>query len=262
MAAYDPRTDLRALWCFLRDQWWVVLVCALAGALAALGVTFLKDEEYEASTTVLVQADPLEKLVGLSDDFSSVGDPTLPGSAMETQVGLVRQRSLAAAVRRELGSQETISQLLEDVRGERDATSSLLRIVARQPSAEGAKRLTDAWAAAMVRDARRRQQRRISSAISVVRTELAARPATRAAEDVLRGQLRRLSTLRAVAQPPLRVVQPAQAGGGPASPRRAVAVSIGILLGFVIGLGVALVRQLGLQDALIGERRKKAAASA
>ena len=262
METYDPRTDLRALWRFLREQWWVVLWCTVAGGAAAVGVTLLKGSEYEASTTVLVQADPLEKLVGLSDDFSPVGDPTLPGSAMETQVGLVRQRALAAAVRRRLQSEETTPELLEDVRGERDATSSLLRVVARRPGARSAERLADAWATAMVRDARRRQERRISSAISVVRTELAARPATRVATDVLRGQLRRLATLKAVAQPPLRVVQPAKAGGNPVSPRRAVALSIGLLLGLVIGLGAALVRHLGLGEAARGPRRGKVSMSA
>jgi uncharacterized protein involved in exopolysaccharide biosynthesis len=262
MEIYDPRHDLRALGRFLRDQWWVVLICALAGGAAGLGATLLKETEYEASTTVLVQADPIEKLVGLSDDFSPIGDPTLPGSAMETQVGLVRQRSLATVVRRRLGTEQSASELLDNVRGEKDTVSSLLRIVARQPSAADAERLANAWAAAMVRDARSRQDRRIEAAIALLRTELGQRSETPAVRDVLRGQLRRLSTLRAVAQPPLRVIQPAEAGGAPVSPRRAVALSMGLLIGFVIGLGVSLVRHLGLQEALAGPGRETATPSA
>jgi uncharacterized protein involved in exopolysaccharide biosynthesis len=261
MKTYDPRTDLRAFLRFLGKQWWIVLLCALAGGAAGLGATLLKEREYEASTTVLVQADPLENLVGLSDNFSAVGDPTLPGSAMETQVELVRQRSLAAAVRRKLGTVQSPSELLDDVRGEKDAVASLLRIVARQPSARGAERLANAWADAMVRDARSRQTKRITAGISLLRTELEEHPGTGAVSDVLRGQLRRLTTLSAVAQPPLRVVQPAQAGGAPTGPRQSVALSLGLLIGFVIGLGIALVRHLGLREALGGPGQEKAAAS-
>jgi uncharacterized protein involved in exopolysaccharide biosynthesis len=237
-------------------------LCTLAGGAAALGITLLKEPEYEASTTVLVQADPLEKLVGLSDDFSPLGDPTVPGSALETQVALVRQRPLANAVRRRLGTEQTASELLEDVRGEKDPVSSLFRIVARQPSAGDAARLANAWAAVMVRDARSRQQRRMASGITLLRTALRPGSGTPDARADLRGQLRRLTALRAVAQPPLRVVQPASTDAGPVTPRRGVAVAFGLLIGFVFGLGIALVRHLGLRDALAGHKQEKAAASA
>lgn len=262
METYDPRTDLTALWRFLRERWWIVLLCTLVGGGAGLGTTFLKEKEYEASTTVLVQADPLEKLVGLSDNFSAVGDPSLPGSAMETQARLVRQPSLAVAVREGLGTKQTASELLDDVRGETDAVSSLLRIVVRQPSARDAERLANTWAAAMVRDARSRQIGRINSATAFLRTELGQRSEPPATREVLTGQLRRLGTLRAVAQPPLRVVEAAKADGAPVTPRWPVVLSVGLLIGFVMGLGIALVRHLGLDEALAGSEREKAGASA
>lgn len=262
METYDPRTDLRALWRFLRTHGWIVALCAIAGAVAGLGASYLQSREYEASTTVLVQADPLEKLVGLSDDFSPLGDPTLPGSAIQTQLQLVRQRSVADRVRRELGAEETAASLLARIRAERDTTTSLIRIVAQDSDAGGAARLANAWATALASDARSRQQRRIGSAISLLQTELRETPGTSEVAAVLRRQLGRLTTLRAVAPAPLRVVQPATAGGAPTGPRRLVAASMGLLIGLVIGLAVALVRHLGLRGALRGAAREDAGASA
>lgn len=262
MEQYDPRTDLRALWRFLRARGWIVLLCAVVGGAAGLAASYLQPREYEASTTVLVQADPLEKLVGLSDDFSSLGDPTLPGSAIETQLQLVRQRSLAAGVRRSLGSSRTPAELLERVRGERDTATSLIRVVARESSAAGAARLANAWTRALVADMRTRQRRRLAAAVGLLRTELGQTRSGSTAEGVLERQLARLATLRAVASPPLRVVEPAVAGGAPVSPRRAVALSIGILIGLVAGLGVALVLHLGPRETLSAPRREDAAASA
>ena len=245
----------------MREQGWIVLLCAVAGGAAGLAATFLQPREYEASSTVLVQSDPLEKLVGLSDDFSPVGDPTLPGSGIETQLQLVRQRSLAAGVRRRLRTGRSASELLARIRAERETATSLIRIVARESSAADAARLANAWTTELVRDTRARQRRRIGAAIKLLRTELQETSRSPAVRGVLRGQLARLTTLQAVASPPLRVVESAVPGGAPAGPRRAVAAAMGLLIGFVTGLGVALVRHLGLHEALRGPRQEDAAAA-
>lgn len=252
MSEYDPRSDLVQFARFLRRRAPLIVGCTILGGLAALATTWLRPSEWEASATVLVQADPLEQLVGLSDAFVAVGDPTLPGSAMQTQLELARQRPVAEAVRRRLRSSRTVESLLEDVRAEQDTTSSLMRIVARGRSADAAASLASNWAAAVVEDARRRQRSRIDRGIRFLRAVLDRNREPAAARGALTQQLTRLTALRATAAPPLRVVERAVPGGAPASPRRIVAASVGLMLGLVLGTGVALIQEMGAARALPG----------
>ncbi|HVE68532.1 MAG TPA: Wzz/FepE/Etk N-terminal domain-containing protein [Solirubrobacteraceae bacterium] len=235
-----PVADLVDLRRFVRRHVTVILLfvvsgTALGGVRAAAG-----DEIYEASTTILFTNDPVARLAGFTDDFSDVGDPTQPGSTMQTRLRLIEQRSIAVAVTRQVGAEESPEELLGRVRAEQDVVSSLARVVARADTAGGAARLANVWARTFVSAQAREREEAFSRGIMALRREL---PATRGRERLqLARRLGRLRTIQATNIAPVRLVTEARPPSEPVGVKWTVGMASGFLVGLVLGFGAGFLR--------------------
>jgi capsular polysaccharide biosynthesis protein len=224
-----------------RRYWLLIVAIALFGALLGGLRAGLSGPTYESSSTVLFSNDPVARLAGLADEFDSLGDPTLGGSTMQTRLQLIEQRPVAAAVRRQLGTGRSVSDLLDHVRSEQEATSSLARIVVDDDDAKEATRIANTWARVFAHQENARHAAQLNAAIKLLAEEETASTTRKARRRVVRDVLTRLETLRGARLQSVRVVGVARVPTQPEGAGWAVGAMAGLLIGLVAGFGAALV---------------------
>ena len=260
-SAADPRSDDvreygRILW---RDRSQIVLVTAAVVA-AVMLFAFVLPRTYSSSVSVLVKA--------LPDPGASAGVQT---PNMETEQALVlMSREIADRVRTSTGVPLTVEELMARVDAQVVPNTEILLITFADPSPQRAATLAQAYAEAYVgfrvgqaTSAVSAAEASIESQISDLRSQVdqlnhaIAKTSSSAAIgrlgtelDVLLGQLGtlqdRLLGLRSsldVAGDSAKIVSSAQAPTQASGPATLTILLIGLFLGFVIAVGVALLRE-------------------
>jgi len=235
--AESSRKDLRDLLDFLRRRWLVILALALLGAGAGAARAVVKGPTYEASASILFRADPVLRLAGLPSDFQGEGDPTQPGSAMQTQLLLVKQPPVADAAKRALHSSESRDELLSRVRVQQDLVSSVVRVIGRDDTAAGAARLANTWATAFVAMRNRELDARITRGRDVLQDELDDPDTPAGRKRVVRQNISRLTALRAARPHSVELVSLAEPPGQAVGAGPLVSAGVGLIIGVVLGFG-------------------------
>ena len=142
----------------VRDRWRLWAATATCGVLAAIGLSLLSPPPYTATTTLLLR-------------HPSLADPT---RAMQTDVELVKTRTVAQAAVGRLALRLSPKDLSSDVRVT-PLTSDVLQLTVKGPTAGDAIRRADAMADAFLafrRDEFERQSRAVVDALETRRREL------------------------------------------------------------------------------------------
>jgi len=186
-----------------RERWRSIVAGLLVGVFAAVLATYLVPREYSASTTVIVATQP--------DPAApvSAGSDEVSAQRISTYVELMRSRRLASEVIAVLGLPETPEQLANRIAVTTTPDSALITAAVTDGTSERAVRIANAVGDAFVKD--------------VAAIEQPVDPARR---------------------PPVvaKVFQPAQAPADLVAPRPALYLVFGVVLGLLIGFGVAAVR--------------------
>lgn len=195
--------ELRDYLRVLYTYWRGIAAITLAVTLLAFGWTFLQKPVYEAESSGHVMA------TGAEDLNAALAADDLSKSKTTTYQSIATTRPVAQAVIDELGLSETPDQLIENITVEAPLDTSELRITASAGDPAEARNLADAWVTAL--------------AAQVEQMETAGTDDAEAAV--------RLVPLAEAALPT-----------SPASPNIKLSLAIGVVLGLMLGLAYALIR--------------------
>lgn len=194
----------------LRRSWWWILAATVVGALLALGASSLMTPMYQAQAQMFVSV----KSAGQVNDAYSGG--LFVQQRVKSYVDVVDSPAVLDPVIADLGLDTTYVELSKQVSAQTPPNTVLLNVTVTDPSSKQAADIANAVAA--------------SYAAEIKRLEGAAPQEAKKAE--------------AAPQVPVEVsvIKPARAPLSPVSPRTALNLVLGALLGFLLGVGAAVLR--------------------
>jgi Mrp family chromosome partitioning ATPase len=235
--AQRPSAFLRLLR-VLRERWWIVALSALVCTLTALAVSLSSPKEYEASASLLFRNPGFSDALFGSDVFAPSLDPARESS---TNLLLVESREVAGAVKRELGLDETTSDLLDKVEVEERTNADIVEIRARDENPRLAARIAGEFATQYVLFRQRADRRKIDDAENLIRERLADLPPDAGAERTqLQDALQRLIALGAVQTGNAEVIDRPEVPTVAASPQTKRDVAVALFVGLILGVAIAL----------------------
>ena len=240
----DLAGELRDAGRVIREQLWLIALCALVGLLAGLAYTTAEEPEYQSTAKVLLlQADPNQAL-----------QPTLlytdPARERATNIELVRSSPVAQAAADRLDSGESAGELLGKVNTSVQGDSNVLSIIATSDEQDETSAIANAFADSFIAFERQTQERQLQEALRLVNAQipqLESGGTGTAAENAaelrrLRAQATNLKLLASVQTGNVQVVERAGGPGFETGSDAATGLLLGGLLGLLIGLAAAFLR--------------------
>lgn len=249
----------------LRRRWWIVLAGLAAGALVGLVVMLVVPPNYAASANVLVS--PVD-VPGQSTNVA--GGRTNDAINLDTEAQLVTSATVAEGARKLMRSDESATTLADRVSVTVPPNSSVLTIeytgrtpddaakgahyfamaylenreaTADQRAATQAKALSDQLADL------RKQLKKVTSRIATLPTNSTDRQYATAEQNVLTGQIsdlqKQLTPLEDPQIDPGHIITDASPPSSPSQPVPVLFLVSGAMLGLLVGLGVAVLRDRG-----------------
>ncbi|MBI3687721.1 MAG: polysaccharide biosynthesis tyrosine autokinase [Actinobacteria bacterium] len=195
--------EIRGYLRLLRRRWFVVVGLAVAGLIGAIGVTLTATPVYQAKT---------EAFISLHDG-TSVADAYQGGQfsmqRVKSYAQVVTSPAVTGPVVAELRLDLTPEQLARRITANAPLDTVLIDIAVKDPSPERAQQIATA----------------VGTTFSAVVAQLEA-PNDKVASPVT-----------------VTIVRPAALPTTPVSPRRAVNLTLGLLIGLALGVGVAMLRE-------------------
>jgi capsular exopolysaccharide synthesis family protein len=213
----------------------------IIGAVVAFAYSATVTPSYNATAAIQFQdISTQEGLVGTAAATLETPAALSAGSLLNVTDG-----NVLAAARQALGTTLTIAQLRNDVSPSVDANSNFVDVQASATNGALAARLANAVAEATVNETNQ-QQRAIfltdAAALSRQIATIRDNPANAVTRQNDQATLSRLQTLGIVARP-AEIATTAQTPSSPASPKQAFDTILGGILGLIVALGIAYVRE-------------------
>jgi polysaccharide biosynthesis transport protein len=223
----------------VRRRWPVVVLVTLLVVAVALTVSFSSTRKYDASAELLFGGQAgAESIVAPGRNFD-----VDPERQLETGVQLIKLDTVAAAVRRRLGLQTPIPDLLEQIETSGGASSDVVEVRARDTEPRRAAAIANAVADEYVRFRRRTARQALDRAAELAATRLnALSPTERTSPEgrELRARQRELEITAALQTGGVEVVRRARIPQDPSRPRPKIAGVVGGMLGLLLGAALAL----------------------
>lgn len=220
-----------------RRGFWVVLCVVLAVA-AAIGYSKQQTKKYTATASLVFSDNPLNQEIA---GFPTSSVSTLQQRASDLE--LLQLGDMAVKTAAILGHSLTAIKVSEDVSTAGQPESSIATVSATTTSPELAAEIANTYAHQFVSEQQTANQQYFSSALALVRKQLAALPRRqRTATDGLQLQARAqsLELLTGLRPNNVQIAQDALVPTTPSSPRTKRSALIGGLLGLFLGFGLAL----------------------
>jgi capsular exopolysaccharide synthesis family protein len=241
----ESRTEQHPLQQYMRtlkERKWVVLLTGLLATLAAVAYVLLAPTVYEGEASLLITP------VGRDDEalssISVLRDSSDPTRDVQTAAALITTREVARRVVRELRLAESPDAVLEHVRAEPVAQSSVVTVTGQGGTAAEARDLANAFARAAVAERTERLHIQVEAGIANLQP-LVREAGNRSATGIeLGAQLARLQSLRRVDDPTLRVESLAALPGAPVSPRPLLSIVGALFAGLLLGVAGAFAREI------------------
>jgi succinoglycan biosynthesis transport protein ExoP len=221
----------------LRERLPLIAAVTLLTTLVAALYLVVAEDKYRAEADLLVApaTQDATALAGLPVIHES-SDPTRD---VETVSRLVKNRDVAARVKRGLRLDESVGALENAVTAEPVAQSNIVSVRAEAGSPTLARDLANGFAIEAVAERSKELRREINLVIPRLREQIAA--AEQRGEDTqeLSTQLVQLEGLLRTGDPTLRVATRANAPSSPFAPRPTLTLAAGLLAGLILGIGGA-----------------------
>lgn len=237
------RLDLSVLLRQLRRRLGIVLACTLAFPAIAVAVSLAQEKQYSASASLLFR-DPAfdQKLFG-SSFLAPNQDPDREAA---TNARLVSLDEVAERTARRVDHGLTGESLQKKIRVEQEGQSDVVTIVATDPSPRFAQALANTLARQYVAFRREADRAKIRAAQAPIQRQIAEMPPDErnGPEGAsLRQRASQLRVLESLQTGNAELVQRATLPDTPSSPKTLRNGFLGLLLGLVTGVALALVRE-------------------
>jgi succinoglycan biosynthesis transport protein ExoP len=236
----DPGTQLRKQLRAVRQHWWIVALCVISAAAAAYAYGTSRPKQYESTARLLIQGGDLgTTLVGLND-FQQ----TDPEREAATALALAEQPVVATRVIQSLDLDLTPAELDAKVTASAEGNSRLIAISATDRDPREATRLANAYATEYIGFRRDTARAEVREALRGVQQEIEAANALNQDTRVEDLETRRdqLETLAGLKTGGAQLIQPAIGLGTLVSTSPVRIAILGGVLGLLLGLGLAYLR--------------------
>ena len=187
----------------VRAHWMAILLATLLGGALAFGWTLLQPKVYTSTGSAIITTGSSESL-----GDALVGD-NYAKSRVKSYLDIAKSRQVGTFAAEELGIDASPDSLVARVTVSNPLDTAVLRVSANGPTPEDARALAEAWISGMTQAVAQLETGGDTSATTVVQ----------------------LQTLDSAGVP-----------GAPSSPNTKLSVALGLLVGFALGVGYALIR--------------------
>lgn len=223
----------------MRRQRLLIIGVAILCGLIALGISALQKRTYTA-TSALAVTDPNQSLALAGSSYPPTQTPLQLASTASLQV---TRPEVLAAVKRELKSPLSTSQLASAITVAIDPNSYALQITASSDQATTAAAIANAFATVDARMTTQETRAQYNGDAAAVRRQLGGAPAGSAQGLATAETAARLKNLSAVATP-LAVTSKASVPSSPRSPQTVRNVVAGLLIGLLLGIAIGTGRDV------------------
>lgn len=239
-ATQGPREGLGYYVQVIREHWRLIVACVLVATIAAGVYAKLAPRSWQAESQLLitpVNGEP--SLIGLSLITNSAS----PTGDVSTAASFVTTPEVGALVADRVGH-TTAKVVLGAVSATPVASSNVIAITAKASSPARAQAIANGFALATVENRTQMLHKQLEKIIPALQTRVEALPpAQRTGVGSLGERLASLQTLLAGSDPTISVESLAQLPTSPSSPKTKLDIAAGLLVGLVIGLAAAFVRE-------------------
>ncbi len=221
----------------LRDRWWVIVLCGLICASAAVAYSLTQTKVYTASASLLFRNVQLGDTLFDSQLFTPSTDPTRDAA---TNIELLTSLKVARRVKSELKLDTPPETLLGNLSVEENDNSDVVGVNYVDESPRAAARIATAFAEQYVVVRREADREVVRDAQDLIRQRLDALPAGATAERAsLTSVLEQLTTLEAIQTGNAEVVDVASVPTDPSAPAPKQNAALGLVLGLALGAALA-----------------------
>jgi tyrosine-protein kinase len=228
-----PEGVVEQLLRIVRRRKWIVVQAVVVVPVLALLFSLSQEKEYTATATLLFRPAPSGP-----EEGETVIDPTREAATNGQLVGLPVVADKAAESLGEVSGEE----VLESVEVEPSAEADTAKIAATTTDPDLSAAMANAYGRAYIDFRRAADRGQVQDAIDVAESSLEGlTPAEQEGKEgaALNEQLDRLKLVQALQTGGAELVQPADVPSSPSSPKTTRNVMLGILLGALLGLGLA-----------------------
>jgi uncharacterized protein involved in exopolysaccharide biosynthesis len=227
----SPHGELSNVGRALLRSWWIIALCGVIAVAAGIGVGSRLKSNYQATAYVLLNTTQFQQAV--AGGSSPVDSLTAEGTAAAMLTPLRQARAAQAAgltPSADYGVNVTTA-----------SNSNVLDVVGTAASQRAAAALADAAADQLIAAVKQANNNALRGARAAVRSQLAS--AKRGQRLPLASQLNTFSTLEALADQNVEIIQRALIPGVPSGPGKARIAGIALVLGLILGAALALLRR-------------------
>jgi capsular exopolysaccharide synthesis family protein len=220
----------------IRERIWLVVgitALTLAAAAAYLAVT---PKVYDAQAELLVS--PISNSEPALTGLSLVRASSDPTRDVETVARLVTSRDVAVRAKRELGLDQSVTELMNHTEASPVAQSNVVVITAEADSPREAAQVANGFAESSVADRNEKLRTQLKPMIETLRERIAAESRLPASPGVAE-ELARLEDLKVAGDPTVRFETRAVPPESAATPRPVLTIVAGLIGGLVLGVGAA-----------------------
>jgi Mrp family chromosome partitioning ATPase len=229
----DVATQLRDFGRVLREQAWLIVLCAVLAGVAAVAYAETRPRNYEASARLLLRQDnPAAQVTGGGSQFVD------PVRQAVTDQQLATSGAVASRVADRLHLKDFSA--FDDVRAGLAADSNVLTITVGDRNPRLAAKVANAFAAEYIGFRQDTDRKRIGATAKLLAARI--RSAPRSQKGALRAQLARARLLMSVTPADASVVQRASVPTAMVGPKVSRKLVLGLLFGVLVGLGLAMLR--------------------
>jgi receptor protein-tyrosine kinase len=241
---YDP-SEPPAIKRFLgiaRRNRWLLLICFLAVPAAALAYSLQQTKQYTATASLVFRTSGIENSLF---QFSTAN----PNPERETTTNLqlvsvqqVAERTVKALDKPGLTAEDVLDSVSVNPAGE----SELATVSATAGSPDFAAKLANTVARQYILFSKHANEEKIDTAQGLIEEKLEAMPTAERngpAGEELEAKIRQLSALSAVQTGDAELAQAATPPTSPSSPKTTRNIALGIVLGLILGIGLAMLRE-------------------
>jgi capsular exopolysaccharide synthesis family protein len=223
----------------IRERIWMIVTAVVVTTAIALIYVAVATKMYDAESDLLItpiaSGDPVLNSLGL------IFESTDPTRDVETASRFVTNITVANRVKVALNSSKSPQELLNSVQAQPVAQSNVVAVTARDSSAQGARRLANAFARQAVAERTALLHQQVDKLLPQLQTQAQAGGV---GGTSLNNEIAELQTLKASQDPTIRLQTPASLPTSPATPRTKLSILGGIIAGLILGIAAAFAAQI------------------
>lgn len=224
-----------------RRRWWIVVLCALIAGAAAYVVSTTQRKMYTASSTLLFGNPGFDQMVFGTSLFSQ-NSSSATGQPDQTDLQLVTLPAVARLTSQALKHKVSAAQIQSEVSVHPVGQSEVANIEVSDPDRARAALIATTYAQEYISFRRSADRADIKAAQQTVRRQLgrlSKQARTGSVGASVENRANQLRVLSALQTGDAQLMQPASVPTSPSSPKTKRNLLIGVLLGLILGIGVA-----------------------